>query len=261
MAEIPTVLTYIGEKVVRFFAHSGAVFVLLAKVGVAFAGLGKRTGLWFDQMLFVGVRSLPLIVITSVFTGAVSAWQAAYQFEGYIPLRYLGTAVGKAIVIELSPVLTALVVAGRVGAAMAAELGTMKVTEQVDALETMAINPVSYLVLPRVAASVVMLPVLTVFADFVAIMGAMAVAVYFVGLSGEVFLNGVKMFFHIADLVSGLVKAAVFGLVISLIGCYHGLLAEGGAEGVGHSTTRAVVWASVLILVSDYVVATLLFSI
>jgi phospholipid/cholesterol/gamma-HCH transport system permease protein len=254
-------LEYVGGKVVRFFAHTGAVFILLGRTVVAFSEIGKRIGLWFDQMLFVGVRSLPLIIITSVFTGGVSAWQAAYQFKGYIPLRYLGTAVGKAIVIELAPVLTALVVAGRVGAAMAAEIGTMKVTEQVDALEAMGVNPVSYLVFPRVAGSIIMLPVLTVFADFIAIMGAMAVAVFFVGLSGEIFLNGVKLFFHVSDLVSGLVKAAVFGLVISLVGCYHGLSAEGGAEGVGRSTTRAVVWASVLILVSDYVIATLLFSI
>lgn len=252
---------YVGEKVVRFFSHAGAVFILLAKTAAAFTEIQRRVGLWFDQMLFVGVRSLPLIVITSIFTGAVSAWQAAYQFKGYIPLRYLGTAVGKAIVIELAPVLTALVVAGRVGASMAAEIGTMKVTEQVDALEAMGVNPVSYLVFPRVAGSVVMLPVLTIFADFIAIIGAMTVAVFFVGLSGEVFLNGVKLFFHISDLASGLVKAAVFGLIISLVGCYHGLAAEGGAEGVGRSTTRAVVWASVLILVSDYVVATLLFSI
>ncbi|MCI0406852.1 MAG: ABC transporter permease, partial [candidate division Zixibacteria bacterium] len=144
---------------------------------------------------------------------------------------------------------------------MAAEIGTMKVTEQVDALEAMGVNPVSYLVFPRVAGSIIMLPVLTVFADFIAILGAMAVAVFFVGLSGEIFLNGVKLFFHISDLMSGLVKAAVFGLIISLVGCYNGLTAEGGAEGVGRSTTRAVVWASVLILVSDYVVATLLFSI
>ncbi len=254
-------LEYVGGKVVRFFSHAGLVFILLGQTVIAFTEIRKRIGLWFDQMLFVGVRSLPLIIITSVFTGGVSAWQAAYQFKGYIPLRYLGTAVGKAIVIELAPVLTALVVAGRVGASMAAEIGTMKVTEQVDALEAMGVNPVSYLVFPRVAGSIIMLPVLTVFADFIAILGAMAVAVFFVGLSGEIFLNGVKLFFHISDLMSGLVKAAVFGLIISLVGCYNGLTAEGGAEGVGRSTTRAVVWASVLILVSDYVVATLLFSI
>lgn len=254
-------LEYVGGKVVRFFSHTGAVFILLGETFLALGEIRKRLGLWFDQMLFVGVRSLPLIVITSVFTGGVSAWQAAYQFKGYIPLRYLGTAVGKAIVIELAPVLTALVVAGRVGAAMAAEIGTMKVTEQVDALEAMGIRPVSYLTLPRVAGSIVMLPMLTVFADFVAIMGAMSVAVFFVGLSSEVFLNGIKLFFHVSDLISGLVKAAVFGLIISLVGCYHGLTAVGGAEGVGRSTTQAVVWASVLILVSDYVIATLLFSI
>ena len=211
------------------------------------------------QMLSMGVRSLPLVLLTSAFTGAVSAWQGAYQFQNYVPMRYLGTAVGKAIVIELAPVLTALVVAGRVGASIAAELGTMRVTEQIDALEVMGINPIRYLVMPRIVSGVIMMPVLVMFANVVAILGALFVAVSLVHLSSETFLNGVRMFFRFSDLYAGLNKAAVFGLIISLIGCYEGFNARGGAEGVGRATTTAVVTASVLILISDYLLATIQF--
>jgi len=249
----------LGKMALDFFAHVGGLFLLslqLLRVLPRAFGAGR---LLSTQMLYMGVNSLPLIVLVSVFTGSVAAWQAAYQFEGFVPMRYLGTAVGKAIIIELAPVLTALVVAGRVGASIAAELGTMRVTEQIDALEVMAIDPVRYLVLPRVVAGVIMLPVLVIFADLVAILGALAVAVNMVNISSETFLNGVKAFFYVSDMVAGLTKAAIFGLIISFIGCYQGFITAGGAEGVGQSTMRAVVISAVLILISDFVVATLMF--
>jgi phospholipid/cholesterol/gamma-HCH transport system permease protein len=205
------------------------------------------------------VSSLPLVLLTSVFTGAVSSVQAAYQFQDFVPMRYLGTAVGKAVVIELGPVLTALVVAGRVGASIAAELGTMKVTEQIDALETLAIDPVPFLVTPRFIAGLTMLPVLTIMADFVAIMGGYTVALLFLDVSSHTFLNGLKMFFHFRDVIAGLFKAFIFGGIIATIGCYQGFQTRGGAKGVGQSTTRAVVISSVLILVGDYFIASLLF--
>ena len=214
----------------------------------------------FEQMLVMGVNSLPLVIFTSIFTGGVSAVQAAYQFSDYVPMRYLGTAVGKAVVIELGPVLTALVVAGRVGAGIAAELGTMKVTEQIDAMETLALDPIKYLVVPRFVAGFFMVPILVIFADFVAVLGGLAVSVFFLKLSSYTFLNGLRMFFHLTDIFGGLVKAFVFGSIISIIGCYQGFRTEGGAEGVGRSTTRAVVLSSVLILVSDYIIASLLFG-
>ena len=208
----------------------------------------------------MGVNSLPLVLVTSIFTGGVSAVQAAYQFSDYVPMRYLGTAVGKAVVIELGPVLTALVVAGRVGASIAAEIGTMKVTEQIDALETLALDPVRYLVVPRFVAGFFMLPILVIFSDFIAILGGLAVSTFFLGLSSYTFLNGLKMFFHLSDVFGGLIKAFVFGSIIAIIGCYQGFKTEGGAEGVGRSTTRAVVLASVLILISDYIIASILFG-
>jgi len=210
-------------------------------------------------MTRIGIGSLPLVLVTSIFTGGVSAVQAAYQFQSYIPMRYLGTVIGKSVVIELGPVLTALVVGGRVGASIAAELGTMKVTEQIDALETLAINPVRYLVAPRLIAALVMLPVITVFADFLAIMGGWVVGMVGLGVSTHTFFSGLKIFFHVSDVTSGLVKAVVFGSIIAMMGSYHGMKTEGGAEGVGISTTRAVVSSCLLVLITDYILASLLF--
>lgn len=222
-------------------------------------GVFKSRGRINDQMMFVGVTSLPLIFLTSIFVGAVATWQTAYQIKNYVPMRYLGTAVGRAIIIELAPVLTALVVAGRVGAAIAAELGSMKVTEQVDALETMAIDPVRFLVLPRVVAGLIMLPVLTIFSDVIATSGAMVVGVLFLSVPQETFMSGLKLFFKLSDLFAGLLKASVFGFIITMVGCYQGLGTTGGAREVGVATTRAVVVASVAILIADYLIAVLLF--
>jgi len=239
----------------------GRVFIMLGKTLASLRHAPRSFSLILFQMYAMGVKSIWLISITSVFTGAVSAWQAAYQFKNYVPLRYLGGAVGKTVLIELAPVLSALVVAGRVGAGIAAELGSMKVTEQVDAMESMAVDPVRYLVMPRFVSGVIMMAILTILSDFVAMMGAMIVAVLFVGMETETFVNGFRQMFLLSDLFSGLIKAGGFGAIISLMGCYHGFRASGGAQGVGVSTTNAVVSAAVMILVADYVMATLLFRI
>jgi phospholipid/cholesterol/gamma-HCH transport system permease protein len=252
-------ISLLGHYLVVSVDAVGRFTLLCLEVLGNWTAIFKSRGRVVDQMMFVGVTSLPLILLTSIFIGAVSTWQTAYQIKNYVPMRYLGTAVGRAIVIELAPVLTALVVAGRVGAGMAAELGSMKVTEQVDALDTLAINPVRFLVVPRVVAGFIMLPILTIFSDIIAIGGALVVSVLFLGVSQETFISGLKLFFRPSDLVAGLFKASVFGLIISLVGCYQGLHAVGGAEGVGRSTTRAVVVASVSILIADYLIAVLLF--
>jgi phospholipid/cholesterol/gamma-HCH transport system permease protein len=252
-------LAFVGRKSISFVGHVGGVVMLLGRIFKSLPRIFGNFGLIVEQMSQMGVSSLPLVLITSVFTGAVSSVQAAYQFQDFVPMRYLGTAVGKAVVIELGPVLTALVVAGRVGASIAAELGTMKVTEQIDALETLAIDPVPFLVTPRFVAGLTMLPILTILADFVAIMGGYIVALLFLNISSHTFLNGLKMFFHLRDVMAGLVKALVFGGIIATIGCYQGFQTTGGAKGVGQSTTRAVVISSVLILIGDYIIASLLF--
>ena len=258
MDDRPTVIDLSPAALIRGL---GRLSIMLGRTIVALRSLFTSLHLIFAQMYYIGVKSIWLILITSVFTGGVSAWQAAYQFKNYVPLRYLGGAVGKAVLIELAPVLTALVIAGRVGAGIAAELGSMKVTEQIDAMESMAVDPIRYLVMPRFVAGIVMLPILTILADFIAMIGAMIVAVHLVGMETETFMSGFKQLFKLSDFYSGLAKAGAFGAIISLMGCYHGFHAEGGAQGVGMSTTQAVVASAVLILVADYVMAMLLFQI
>jgi len=253
-------IAFAQRRLVAFVSQVGELSILIWRLLKALPLMVKNPYLTSQQMMVMGVNSLPLIILTSIFTGAVSSVQAAYQFQGFVPLRYLGTTVGKAVVIELGPVLTALVVAGRVGASIAAELGTMKVTEQIDALETMALDPVRYLVVPRFLAGITMLPVLTIFADFVAIVGGLVVAVLAVDITPYTFLNGVKLFFELQDLFGGLAKSVAFGAIIAIVGCFQGFRTTGGAEGVGFSTTRAVVLSSILILLSDYVIATIFFG-
>jgi phospholipid/cholesterol/gamma-HCH transport system permease protein len=252
----------IGRRAINFIARLGSTFLLLFKSIYYLKSVPQSLGIIADQCFLIGNKSLPLIVITSVFVGAVSAWQAAYQFKFIgAPLRYLGAAVGKAVVIELSPVLTALVVAGRVGAGIAAELGTMRVTEQIDALDSMAISPIRYLVMPRLFASTLMIPLLTVFSNFVAITGALLVSILFVDMSYETFLLGVKNSFTLSDMMAGLIKSVVFGAIIGIVGCHEGFYAQGGARGVGKSTTEAVVIAAVMILIADYLIAVILFRV
>jgi phospholipid/cholesterol/gamma-HCH transport system permease protein len=251
----------LGRLMIAMVADVGGLFIMVWGIILSIPTIFKRIRLVFEQMLMMGVRSLPLVILTSVFTGSVTAWQAAYQFKGLVPMEWLGLTVAKTVFIELGPVLTSLVLAGRVGASIAAELGTMRVTEQIDALESMGINPVGYLVMPRMIAGMIMLPVLVMFADIIAILGGMVVSVALVNISYETFTGSIKAYVYVSDVVSGLQKSVIFGAIIALMGCFHGFNAKGGAEGVGLATTRAVVLASVLILVSDYIMATILFSV
>jgi len=214
-----------------------------------------------DQMSAIGVGSLGLVIVVSLFTGGVAAVQAAYQFSNVVPMKYIGSVILRSVIIELGPVLTALVVGGRVGAAIAAELGTMKVTEQIDAMRAMGINPAGQLILPRIVAATVMLPIVTIFANAIAIFGGFVVSVLTIGVSTSTYVNGLKDFFYLKDLWSGLLKAVVFGNIIGTMGCYFGFATEGGAEGVGLATTRAVVSSCVLVLITDYLLASVLFRI
>ncbi len=259
-SQTENIFTFVGKKTLLFFENVGGLALLVKNILLGLPKAFTRFHLTFEQMLLMGVNSLPLVALVSIFTGAVTAVQAVYQISEYVPMRYLGTAVGKSVMIELAPVLTALVVAGRVGAGIAAELGTMKVTEQIDALKTLALDPVEYLVVPRFVAGLIMLPVLTIFADAIALAGGMGISATTLNVPPHVFLNSLKSFFKTMDLVSGLSKAFVFGGIISIIGCYQGFKTRGGAEGVGRSATKAVVLASVLILIADYIVASILFG-
>lgn len=252
-------LAAIGRKSIDFFQELGEVSILFFRV-VRFApSLVKHRKHLLLQMEHIGVNSLPLVIIIAVFTGAVAAWQAAYQLKGVAPLSFLGTATTRAIITELGPVLTAIVIAGRVGASIAAELGSMKVTEQIDALRTMGISPVRYLAVPRFFAALLMMPVLIVIANAIAVTGAFFISNYFLDISFSVFFDSAKRFFDLSDLFFGMVKGVFFGGVTSLLGCHIGFATEGGAEGVGKSTIRSFVLSSAMILILDYILWTIIF--
>ncbi|MDZ7766771.1 MAG: ABC transporter permease [Melioribacteraceae bacterium] len=211
------------------------------------------------QMEHIGVNSLPLVMIIAVFTGAVAAWQAAYQLKGLAPLSFLGTATTRAIITELGPVLTAIVIAGRVGASIAAELGSMKVTEQIDALKTMGISPIRYLAVPRFFAALFMMPILIIIANTIAVFGAFFISNYFLDISFSVFFESANRFFEMGDFFFGMVKGIFFGGVTALLGCHIGFATEGGAEGVGNATIRSFVLSSAMILIIDYVLWSIVF--
>ena len=205
----------------------------------------------FPMMRRIGVDSLPIALFISAFTGIVLALLASYTFTGAVPYYFVGTLVGKTIMMELGPVLTGLALAGRVGANIAAELGTMRVTEQVDALETLAYDPHAYLVLPRIAAGTLMFPIVVAFAMAMGVFMGWLAATTLLPVTTAEFVRGLRLYFAPFDVEFGLVKSASFGFVITLIGCFLGLNTRGGAEGVGDATTRTVVYSAEMILVLD----------
>jgi phospholipid/cholesterol/gamma-HCH transport system permease protein len=214
---------------------------------------------WLKQMTRVGVDSVPVVVLTCMFTGMVQALQTYRGFERFHAEGFVGSVVALSLTRELAPVLTGLMVAGRVGSAMAAELGTMRVTEQIDALYAMATEPIHYLVVPRVNASILMLPVLTVIGDAVGIFGGWLIAVGLFDANSYLYVERTFQFLEVNDVTSGLIKAAFFGLILSVTGCAKGFYTAGGAEGVGRATTSAVVTACLYILLSDFFLTKVLF--
>jgi phospholipid/cholesterol/gamma-HCH transport system permease protein len=213
----------------------------------------------FKQMEFIGVRSIFVIILTGAFTGMVLALQSYYGFKKFGSEGLVGATVALSMTRELGPVLTSLMVTGRAGSAMAAELGTMRVTEQIDALVAMALNPIKYLVTPRIIAAFLVLPVLTVISDFIGIIGGYLVGVKLLGINEGAYIDKMIKFVELNDIYNGLVKSAVFGLILSIVSCYKGFYAKGGAEGVGRATTEAVVASSVTILVTDYILTSFMF--
>ena len=214
----------------------------------------------FRQMLEIGVNSLPVVLITAVFTGMVLALQSYTGFKRFGAEGLVGSIVALSMTRELGPVLTALIVTGRAGASMAAELGTMRVTEQIDALETLATNPVKYLVVPRVISGTLMLPALVVITDIIGILGGYFVTVILLNAGSRTYLKATWDFLEAEDIYNGLIKAAFFGATFTLVSCYKGFYTKGGAEGVGRATTGAVVYSSMAILISDYFLSAWLFK-
>lgn len=254
------VIEIIGRAVIRFAENLGRILILLFLTvrQLIFPPFEVRN--MFKQMLEIGVRSLPVVVITAIFTGMVFALQTFTGFKRFGAEALVGTVVALSMTRELGPVLTALIVSGRAGAAMAAELGTMRVTEQIDALETLATNPVKYLIVPRFIAGLLMLPALSAVADIIGITGGYFVTVGLFKTSSIVYWKRTWDFLEMSDIYNGLIKSAFFGASIALISCYKGFYTRGGAEGVGKATTGAVVLSSMTILISDYFLSAWLFK-
>ena len=250
----------IGRATLEFLADVGRLCIFAAQAVLAvftppyyFANLGR-------QLLAVGFYSLPVVGLTALFTGAVLAQQiyigtGRFNAESTVP-----TIVVFGITRELGPVIASLMVAGRVAAAMAAELGTMRVTEQIDALTTLATNPFRYLIAPRVLAATLMMPVLVLIGDIIGVMGGWLLATTALDYNSVAYLQRSADFLETWDVISGLIKAAVFGFIIALMGCYQGFNSRGGAQGVGRATTNAVVSASILILAANYIITSIVFT-
>lgn len=211
------------------------------------------------QLIDIGYFSLPVVGLTAIFTGAVLALQSYSGFSRFSAESSIATVVVLSMTRELGPVLAGLMVAGRVGAAIAAEIGTMRVTEQIDALTTLSTNPFKYLVAPRIIAGIITLPCLVLIADIIGVYGGFLISTEKLGFATGTYLASTFEYLKMEDVVSGLVKASVFGFIVTLMGCYHGYYSKGGAQGVGKATTNAVVWSSILILLSNYLITELFF--
>lgn len=252
-------LQLLGKKFTYQAAGMGQVTTLVMQTfyWIGRGAINKRNTI--DQMVEIGLNSFPVIALTSLFTGMVLALQTGSSFINIFnePV-YIGTVVGFSLVKELGPVLTAIVISGRVGAAIAAELGTMKVTEQLDALYTLGTNPVRYLAVPRFLACILMTPLLTAMANVIGILGGLFITVYQWGIPSTIYWEDMFSYMDLYSLSHGLIKSVFFGVIIVATACYKGFNCEGGAEGVGKATTSAVMISMVLILVSDYFLSTLL---
>lgn len=259
MNRISAAIDRFGKAVLENIEEMGKLLILFLSVLMWMVRPPLKLRLIFKQMEFVGVKSIFVVVLTGTFTGMVMALQGYYGFRMFNAESLVGSTVALGMTRELGPVLTALMVTARAGSAMAAELGTMRVTEQIDALYVMAANPVKHLIVPRIIAGVIMLPALTIVSDFMGVLGGYFVGVPILKINEGAFVKNITKMVDLGDIYNGLTKAAVFGLILSLIGCYKGFNTTGGAEGVGKATTEAVVLASVSILISDYFLTAIMF--
>lgn len=231
--------------------HAGQLGMLLWDVILSIANLRVSFRSVVRQIYVMGVQSVPIVLVTAVLSGIVTSQQGGYQFTGAIPLYVLGSVVSEAVILELGPVLTAIVLVGRVGARITAELGTMKVSEQIDAFHSVGRDPVAILAAPRVVAGIIVLPVLVGIADLVGILSGMVAAQITVGLGPQSFLFGARVYWQSWDLLYSLGKALAFGFAIPLIAVHMGLRTEGGAAGVGRTTTQAVMFMTLTVLILD----------
>jgi phospholipid/cholesterol/gamma-HCH transport system permease protein len=253
-------LASIGAALLGFLAATGRLAMFAGRALATAAAPPVYLRIVLRQMLDIGYFSLPVVGLTALFTGMVLALQSYNGFSRFSAEGAVATVVVLSMTRELGPVIASLMVAGRVGAAMAAEIGTMRVTDQIDALTTLSTDPLRYLVLPRLVAGLVTMPMLVLVADIIGVFGGYLVGVYRFHFNTEAYLTNTEQYLELNDVISGFVKAAVFGLIVALMGCYHGYYSRGGAQGVGQATTYAVVSASVMILVFDYLLTAAFFG-
>ncbi len=259
MSRIVTWLVPPGSGVESYFQEVGRFFLTLWRVLVWTPRRPWDLKELLRQMLVVGVSSIPVVLLTAMFTGMVLALQTFTVLQRVNAESFVASLVSLSMVRELAPVIGGLMIAGRCGSAMGAELGTMRVTEQIDALEVLATNPVHYLMVPRVWATTLTLPALIALADFIGIAGGYLIAVVLMGANPVSYMHRTFQYMDLRDFFSGLIKAAVFGLLIAVVGCQKGYYTRGGAEGVGQATTKAVVLASISILITDFFLTKILF--
>ena len=252
-------LKNILNKILLIFENFGRYTLLIGDIFRSIDSWRLYFSNAVDQMIMIGTKSIPIVIFTSFFTGMVSSVQAGYQMESSLtPKWVIGSLVGETILLELAPVITCLVLAGRIGATIAAEIGTMRVTEQIDALESLSLDPVAYLVFPRIVAAIVMFPVLIIIANIFGISGGVIAAMTTLDIDSYQFMKGLKTWFKPWDAWYGIIKGLSFGLAITSISCYYGFYTTGGAEGVGKSTTSSVVNSCIAIMILDYILASIL---
>ena len=261
MSNFSSYFSNLGRKETSLFRTIGEVILLFVST---LSWLFKSRPRWnhiVTQMLYIGYESIPIVLLTAVFIGMIMVLQTGYQLTKFGATLYAGGIAAIALAREIAPVFTAFSIAARVGASIAAEIGTMRVTEQIDALETLATDPVQYLVVPRFVAAVLVVPLLTILALFIGIMGGMVVGATNLGISTQLYLNNTRDFLVLRDIYSGLIKTVIFAGIVAIMGCYEGFKTSGGAEGVGRATRNAVVASIILIIISDYFLTTWILAI
>jgi len=250
---------YLGSVVIGFIEESGRIALLFLKTLMWIFRPPLDFKNIIRQMEEIGINSIPVVLIMAIFTGMVLALQSFSGFRRFNAEAFVGTVVALSMVRELGPVLSGLMVSGRVGAAMAAELGTMQVTEQIDALYTLATNPIKYLIVPRFLATLFVMPILVILSDIIGIIGGYFVSVHLLGTNSVIYIKRTWDYMEINDVYVGLLKSCIFGVIIAIVSCYQGFYTQGGAEGVGKATTKAVVFSSLTILISNYFITALMF--
>ena len=252
----PSVILYPLNLLVVFFEKLGNYWELMSKIFRSRRSLKYYLPLTISHMFNIGVKSIPIVILTGMFAGMVLAVQASYQIDGSIIPGFeytMGGVIGKSVLLELAPMITALIMTGKIGATIAAEIGTMRVSEQIDALESLSYDPIAYLILPRILASMIVFPLLIAVADLFGLLGAIIVSVDSLGMSVDDFMKGLKLEFEPLDYWFGIIKGFFFGLAITSIACFYGFNTKGGAEGVGKTTTATVVVSCVTIVFIDYI--------